>query len=83
METVVTIQIKCNTHRIQFGYYDSDQDNFVVIESTDDAVEAAEKLHCSPDLLAAMATFADIIIANVSADLKAIWKRLDEIETRL
>jgi hypothetical protein len=78
MKTITTTKIECDTSRIQFGYYDPDEDDFIVIESAIDAIQAAEKFQCSADLPTALATFAEIIRDAVSTDLRAIWKRLDE-----
>ena len=78
MKSIITTRVECDTDNIQFGYYDSDNDEFVAIESVADATEAAEKLRASPELLAALATFADVIRDWVGGDLRAIWQRLDD-----
>jgi hypothetical protein len=80
METVTITKIRCETRGIQFGYYDPDKDEFIAIESATDVTEAAEKLHCSAELLDVLVIFASVIRDKVGADLRAIWKRLDEAE---
>lgn len=77
METVT--RIKTETERVQFGFWDTEKDEFVPIDTAGvaDVQLAIKRLSCSEEFISALGMWQDSLIEAICADLEDIWKRLD------
>lgn len=83
MKTKTTIRIVTDTDGIQFGYWNTEKEEWIEPKNTDEVARAAEKLNCSPALVEALVMSMEALVAATSGDLRDIWKRLDAIEALL
>ena len=75
MKTEVKTRIITHVDAIAFGYWDTEKEAWVEPKSTEDIKVAAEKLHCSPDIIAALISSTELLVDAISGDLRDIWKR--------
>lgn len=77
------ISIEVESDEIVFGYWNEAEQEFIELQNDEDCAAAAKVLKASPILLDGLVMFADKVKENVTADLRDLWKRLDDLEARL
>jgi len=78
MRKVTKIQMA--VERLEFGFWDADNEEFVPIPSGDAAAYkvATKKLGCSEEMIDALIILVDTIRGHVAEDLSDLWRRMDE-----
>ena len=74
MKTIKTTRVETELSRLEFGYWDLENDEFIPIRSEVDIVKAAELFGVNPLLVEALITLIDGIKDFIGADLKDIWE---------
>ncbi len=72
------VNVVAETDRIEFGYWDEENDTFVPLPADEENAEIAEKFGCTPLLIDALIMLAADINQAVGEDLKDIWKRINK-----
>ena len=86
MKTEVTVRIRTETETYQFArWVDVGDDGGEVcgIATEEEIAAQAERLGCDPELVGLMHFNFEALADVVLTDLRAVWKRQDELEKRL
>jgi hypothetical protein len=79
MRTVTTVRIVTETRELSFGFWDSENEQFVPVDDNNiDTV--ATTLNCSRELLGALVMLVESITLTIGKDLIDIWRRLDAMQ---
>jgi len=82
MNTVKVIKTHLEEN-LQFGYYDDKTEKFISVITSDEIEKASKDLKVPKELIEALQFYHDQLLDNLSKDLRDIWKRLDNIESKI
>lgn len=81
MNTVRVIKTHLEEN-LQFGYYDDKNETFVSVTTPDEIEKASKDLKVPKELIEALTFYHEQLLENLAKDLRDIWGRLDNIESR-
>lgn len=77
METIITERISAEVDKLRFGYWDTEAEEFIPIESTEECEEIARRWGVNVEMIYALQMLIGDVHDMVRKDLGDIWKRLD------
>jgi len=79
-KTIIESTIDCATDNLRFGYWDEQERWVELVYAAGGEAVASQKLQCSEELVLALVGTITAMKGRIGADLRSIWKRLDELD---